>query len=239
MNIKSQTKNKQIVLLNIAIISVLFLIIGVFYFSRNTIFVKKGNTLLESGDYLGARIVYKKIFEKKPNDFSAHYGLGMSYCAEAIYKTDLALAIPDDWYLAIYHMSIAMNIRDMIDVRKVLSILHYNLGASYKKNDDYANAVIRLEQSIQYDPTLVKALNLLGSLYHEIGRMEDAKRCYIQTLEAQPDYAMAHFNLGAIAWAYSDFEEAVNSFQKAVDLSPYVGLFETWLEKAKIEAGNE
>lgn len=239
MHIKKNIKNKPFLLLTSVIFSVILLIILIYCFSLNTISIKKGNDLLEAGDYLGARIIYTKIFEKKPNNFSAHYGLGMSYCSEALYKTELALAVPDDWYLAIYHMTIAMNIRDIIEVRKVLAILHYNLGASYKKNEDYGNAMVRLEQAMQYDPTLIKAMNLLGAMYHEIGRLEDAERCYIQTIEVQPDYAMAHFNLGAIAWVYGDFEKASEYFQNAVDLSPYVSLFETWLEKAHTEIGNE
>ena len=68
--------------------------------------------LLENGDFLAARKVYDRLLDKQPGDFAAHFGLAMTWCAEAIYKTEIGLARPQDWYPAIYHMTVAEHTTD-------------------------------------------------------------------------------------------------------------------------------
>jgi tetratricopeptide (TPR) repeat protein len=201
--------------------------------------IKKANVLLEAGDFLGARKIYDKVVEKEPKNFSAHYGLGMSWCAETIYKTELGLAKPQDWYTAIYHMTIAMNLKKNDQVQKTLAILHFNLGTCYKKMDDPGAALKLMEQAVEYDPTLLKALNLLGAMYHERGNFEKAEYYYLKTIEVKPDYAMAHFNLGALAWANDDYTSSKAYFQRAVSLAPENAYFQNWLSKAQEQTGDQ
>jgi tetratricopeptide (TPR) repeat protein len=195
------------------------------------------NALLESGDYLSARPLYSRIVESKPRDYAAHYGLGMSYCAEAMHKTDLGLAAPDDWYPAIYQVTVAAHLDTSPEVRRTLAILHYNLGACYRKNDNPADAILRIAQSISYDSTLLKAYNLLGTLYYEQGDLDKAESCYRRTLIIKPDYAMAHFNLGALFWARGRYDDALVRFTDAAALDPENGYFQSWLSKARTRAG--
>jgi len=220
----------------VAAITALLFFVHYKYYSKNAI-LKQANLLLESGDYLGARKRYKRIINKDPENFSAHFGLGMSYCAETIFKTDLGMAKTEDWHPAIYHMTIAMNLNENDQVKQTLAILHFNLGTFFKKENNQDAAIESLKQAVAYDPTLLKALNLLGAMYHESGNLEDAEYYYKKTIELRPDYAMAHFNLGAIAWARKDFEAAVSYFQKAVSLAPENTYFQNWLAKAEKHAG--
>lgn len=194
--------------------------------------LKKGNALLESGDFLGARRVYEHIIEHEPESFAAHYGLGMSWCAETIYKTELGLAKPDDWFAAIYHMTIAMNIREDERVLKTLGILYFNLGTCFKKQNDIENAIKLMEQSLVYDPALLKALNLLGAMYHERNNFKIAEQYYLKAVAVQPQYALAYYNLGALAWVQKEYTRAASYFQQAVSLEPENGYFREWLTKA-------
>jgi tetratricopeptide (TPR) repeat protein len=194
-------------------------------------------TLLENGDYLAARKVYESVLEDKPRDFAAHFGLGMTWCAEAIYKTELGLARPADWYPAIYHMTVAGHLETNDQVRSTLAILHFNLGACYLKQGDRDQAMQRIRQAVAYDSTLLKANNLLGALYHEQGDFDNAERCYRRILQTNPDYAMAHFNLGALAWAKKDFRDAEKHFSDAVASDSGNAYFKTWLAKARTSAG--
>ncbi|MBN2037401.1 MAG: tetratricopeptide repeat protein [Chitinispirillaceae bacterium] len=199
--------------------------------------LSSAKALLESGDFLSARPIYEKIIKNRPADFAAHYGLGMSFCAEAIYKTDLGLAEPHDWYPAIYQITVAAHLDTSPEVRRTLAILHYNLGTCYRKNGDVENAVLRISQALSYDSTLLKAYNLLGTLYHEQGDLEKAESCYRRTLIIKPDYAMAHFNMGALCWARQKYGDALRHFTDATACEPENRYFQTWLAKARERAG--
>lgn len=188
--------------------------------------------LLESGDFLSARRLYVKALERDPTSPSAQYGLGMTYCAEAIYKAELGLGQPLDWYPAIYHVTIASNMDKSDDIRKTLAILHFNLGAGYRSSGDNSGAIARLEQALTYDSTLLKALNLLGAMYHEQGDLEKAESKYRRAVAVRPDYALAHFNRGAVAWVKGDFQTARDAFASAFSLDSTNSAFRLWYERA-------
>jgi tetratricopeptide (TPR) repeat protein len=181
--------------------------------------------LLESGDFLSARKLYEREVAARPGDFTAHYGLGMTWCAEAIYRTELGLAGPEDWYPAIYQMTVAGHLDTSEQVHRTLAILHFNLGACYKKEGAADEAMARIEQAVSYDSTLLKAFNMLGALYQERGDFDRAEACYRRVLIIKPEYSMAHFNLGALSWARREYATAEKYFQNAVALEPQNAYF--------------
>jgi tetratricopeptide (TPR) repeat protein len=199
--------------------------------------LERAGALLEGGDFLGAQRLYARVLERRPRDFAPHYGMAMAHCAEAINRTELGLAAPEDWYPAIYHMTVAAGIDSRPRALTTLAILHYNLGASYRRNGQTEEAIARLERAVDCDSTLLKATNLLGAMYHERGDLDKAARCYRRTLAAHPDYPLAHFNLGALAWARGDFAAARDRFERAAALSPGNGHFREWLDKARSRLG--
>ncbi len=206
---------------------------------RTSASLETANNLLEAGDFQSARELYKKLIEKEPYNFSAHYGLGMSWCGETIYKDELGLAKAEDWYPAIYHMTVAMNMKENKQVQETLAILHFNLGIRYKKENDYSNAIKIIKQAVHYNPKLLKALNVLGAMYHEQKDYTNAQYYYEQAVIVQPDYAMAHFNLGALAWAQEKYTRATEYFQQAALVNPQSSYFSNWLKKAKEKAGEQ
>jgi tetratricopeptide (TPR) repeat protein len=199
--------------------------------------LETAKALLEDGDFLAARSVYGRILDRQPKNFTAHFGLGMTWCAEAIYKTEIGLAGPSDWYPAIYNLTVAGHLGSDDQVSRTLAILHFNLGACYVKQGERGEAIQRISQALAYDSTLLKANNLLGALYHEQGDFDEAERCYRRILQIKPDYAMAHFNLGALAWAEKDYREAQTDFANAVALDSDNAYFKTWLAKAQASTG--
>jgi tetratricopeptide (TPR) repeat protein len=215
-----------------SVVAALFLLIGIFCSNDS---LDKANALLESGDFLSARRIYSRAIEHESSSYAAHYGMGMTFCAEALYKTKLGLVTANDWYQSIYQMTLAYNLSDNnnTEIRKTLAVLHYNLGAFYKKAGEKETALERLEQAVSYDSTLLKAYNLLGSLYYEKGDLRNAIRCYNRVLDIQPDYAMAHFNLGAAFYALDDDSAAAEHFGKAAKLEPDNSYFSEWYTKAR------
>jgi tetratricopeptide (TPR) repeat protein len=192
--------------------------------------------LLEGGDFLSARKIYSRLVEKQPDSYAARYGLGMSWCAEAIYKTEIGIAEPKDWYPAIYQMTVAAHLDTGKEVSRTLAILHYNLGASFKKAGVREEAVRSVRHAVSCDSTLLKAHNLLGALYQEQGDLDNADLSYRRALLLKPDYAPALFNRGALAWARGDYAAAEKCFQDAVTCEPQNASFSGWLEKARSAA---
>lgn len=235
------TKNRIVILVGFILIIALGVLstVGLIQWRVNTRTddLKKANTILETGDYLSARKIYEKVIAANPNNFLAHFGLGMSWCAEALFKTELGIEKPVDWYPALYHMTIAKGLHENDRVKKNLAIFYFNFGICYKKEGDIEAAIKFIEQAVIYDPELFKALNLLGAMYHEHGYLEEARYYYKKTIHLRPDYAMAYFNLGALAWAEKDFTQSVSYFQQAVSLDPENTYFNQWLKKAHKRKG--
>jgi tetratricopeptide (TPR) repeat protein len=210
--------------------------ISLFAIQCRTDNLQTAKTLLEGGDFLAARALYERMVETSPRDFASHYGLGMTWCAEAMYKTEIGLADPDDWYPAIYHMTIASHLDSLPSARNTLAILHFNLGTCYKKMGNNDDAILRIQQAVAYDSAFFKAWNLLGALYQEQNNPALAETCYRHAIILKPDYAMSHFNLGALSWARKEYAAAEKHFQDAVTLQPKNEYFESWLAKARAAA---
>jgi len=238
MNNRIQTnKSISIFFAASAVVILIITALVLLHYNSGSSSLKKANLLLEAGDFLGARKLYARIIDKDPKNFSAHFGLGMSYCAETIFNTELGTAKSPDWFPAIYHITIAMNIEENDQAKKTLAILYFNLGTSLNKEGNPDGAMGSIEQAVVYDSTLLKALNLLGAMYHERGNLDQAVQYYKKALAVKPDYAMAYFNLGACAWAKQEYDQSAGYFQQAVSLDPENPHFKTWLEKARTQAG--
>lgn len=201
--------------------------------------IEQANELLQAGDFLSARAICTEVLDRHPADFSAQYCMGMTYGAEAMHKTDLGLPCPDKWYKAIYHMTVAANLGQEREVERTLAILHFNLGSHFKKNGDIPAAIARLQQAVSYDSTLLKAVNLLGALYHQRNELNRARRCYRKVVEIDPEFASGHFNLGAVAWAQGDFAAATRHFGTAAELQPDNHHFRRWQHQAAARTGED
>jgi tetratricopeptide (TPR) repeat protein len=197
----------------------------------------KAHMLLESGDYLAARNLYEPLVKGNPRDFESRYGLGMSWSAEAMYKSEIGMGEPEDWYPALYHMTVATHLRPERQARNMLAIFQFNCALEFRNKGDKAQAIATLQQAIVSDSTLAKAHNLLGALYQEEGDFDRAEQAYRRLLALNPDYAIAHFNLGALAWSRGDFPAAEKDFGDALALEPDNTVYAEWLDKARSHLG--
>ncbi len=95
------------------------------------------------------------------------------------------------------------------------------LGAgTYIRNGVWADEVALWEDSVSKSPWNARAHNNLGLAYEGMGRMEEAKREYMEAIRIDPSYAEAHNNLGLIYEAEGRIEDAMREFKKAVELKP-------------------
>jgi len=129
--------------------------------------------LLDMGDST-AKTYYTKALRIRPNDESALFFLAMSY--QEIGKYDQALDVYNQ-------------INGLYPANKHA---FYNSGYIYMVEMlDFENAIQAFQSAIIIDPSFTNAVFNLGRCYEEIGRYDEARLQYKQTLELRINYALA------------------------------------------------
>ena len=76
------------------------------------------------------------------------------------------------------------------------------------------------QQILHADPNQPVALNLLGMVAYQVGKIDIAVELITKAINTKPDYAEAHFNLGNALQALERSDEAIVHFQKVIDIKP-------------------
>ncbi len=79
---------------------------------------------------------------------------------------------------------------------------HVNLAIIHSANENDKAAEDSITDALLLDPEYAPALNQLGMLLRRQGKFEDAEAAYLRAVEKQPDYALAHYNLGVLNELY-------------------------------------
>ena len=93
-----------------------------------------------------------------------------------------------------------------------------------------------LIQLVDIDPMFAGAYSNLGNAYKDMGRMEDAIKCFTTSIRLKPDFADAYANL---AGAYRDshrVDDAITCYRKALSSNcriVVVGASDTGLSAGK------
>lgn len=108
----------------------------------------------------------------------------------------------------------------------------------FQREGKLHKAESRYRYVLDIDPKNALCNNLMGMLCRQMQRYGDAVK-YIQTaIEATPDDARAHANLGQALLMKGDFADSVKSFQDALALSPNLESARVGLQRAKLELDN-
>lgn len=94
-----------------------------------------------------------------------------------------------------------------------LAIIHANNG-----EDDAAEG--RITDALILDPKHAPTLNQLGMLLRRQGKFSEAEAAYLRALDARPDYAIAHYNLGVLYELYLQrLDQALLHFEQYQSLN--------------------
>ncbi len=112
--------------------------------------------------------------------------------------------------------------------------IFYNLGTAYQANGDLNNAQIQYQKAIDLDKTneaYINAIKTLKTSFADpliqsainkqsandlVGAIAD----YVKALEYTPDDAQIHFNLATAYQTNKQINEAIQSYQKAIQIDP-------------------
>ena len=193
---------------------------------------KQGALLLKKNKYSEAEATYEKLLAIDSNDWLALEGRGKVYFglskfseAEKIFLNVLSVK-PDQWQS------------------------HEYLGLIYSRKKNYTQAINRFKTALAYQPRNTRVSNNLAVTYYINGNFDEAVRLYqllLKTSNNQKIYnnlALAYFQLGlydealdsfrngtdteAVAYnnmgyehlTHRNYKEAVQAFEKAIELYP-------------------
>jgi len=110
--------------------------------------------------------------------------------------------------------------RSALELDPTNAKIHCNLGFLYWGKGDNDEAIKEYELAIGYDKTYDIAYNNLGVIYlDDLGRIQTAIELFTQSIEYNPNYALAHFNLARAITIKGDKIEAAKLYQLAQDIN--------------------
>ena len=166
-----------------------------------------GYVYQESKEDLNAAISsYQSAYLLTPEDIDIYINLGSAFYDKEDYNNALAVY------------------RNALDLDPENARIHCNLGFLYWGKGDIDVAIKEYELAIQYDPTYDIAYNNLGVIYlDDLGRVQKAMELFKKSVECNPNYALAHFNLARCVSITGDKIEAAKLYQIAQDINKVTG----------------
>ena len=79
-------------------------------------------------------------------------------------------------------------------------------------NGKFQNAISAIKGLNNEYPNVPLLFNILGACYKSLGQFDGALKMFKTAIKIKPDYAEAHFNIGAIFQEYDKHDEAINSY---------------------------
>lgn len=96
-----------------------------------------------------------------------------------------------------------------------------NLGIVHQKTGNLAEAEKVLKAATQRGEPNAAAFNQLGIVYRKLGRFKEADQAYTQALSIDPNYALAHLNLGVLCDMYlGDAQRALTAYEAYLQRAP-------------------
>ena len=158
---------------------------------------------------------YEKAVVLRPHYAEAQVGLGDARAAKG------------DNEGAIAHYQKALSL-DPLNAR-----VHFALGKIYYTEKGlYYEAVNSYKKAVDLDPYFLDARMGLGEIYEEKGLYKDAIAEYRKVIETDAKHAGARYNL-ALAYEKVDPKEAINQWERYIDLASQVATEKEWVDVAR------
>jgi tetratricopeptide (TPR) repeat protein len=164
-----------------------------------------GNVYLEAGRDDDAIQHYRKALVRAPGFSSAEAGLANAYLA----KGDLDRAI--------FHYNQALSEGSAEDMA-----IYGNLGMALEHKGLFDEAIERYERALEIDSTFVVARLGLAASYSQKQDYDQAIKEYQQLIRENKDTVRArvYFNLGVAQYQKGLYQDALGSYEKALDMEP-------------------
>ncbi len=84
-------------------------------------------------------------------------------------------------------------------------------GLNNYKNKYFTEAISSFSNYLNYKPDDFEIQNLLGVSFTNLGKLTEAKECFIKSLQYNKEFKNANFNLGLVEFALKEFKQAASN----------------------------
>ena len=105
----------------------------------------------------------------------------------------------------------------------------------YQRSGNVYRAQAGYRYVLDIDPDNVLCNNLMGMLYRQLRRYDEAVPYIEKAIALEPRDAKAHSNLGQALLMQGKFAESMTSFQNALSLDPNLETAQVGLQRAQLE----
>ena len=111
---------------------------------------------------------------------------------------------------------------------------YVNLAIIHLDDDDEEAARAAIDAALLIDPDYAPALNQHGLLLRRNGMFLEAEAAYLKAVTAEPQYALAHYNLGVLYELYLQrLDDALRHFERYQALYGEDRQVEKWITDLK------
>jgi tetratricopeptide (TPR) repeat protein len=115
--------------------------------------------------------------------------------------------------------------RNAIQIDDKLAAAHWGLARAYEGLQRSQEAFDELRRTVELDPTNLEARIKLGTIYLMASRgnaehMAEAERLAKETLDKDPNHVEGHILMGSVRFSQNKPEEALASFNRAIEIDP-------------------
>jgi hypothetical protein len=146
---------------------------------------------------------FKKALELFPDNYKTTNDLGTVY-----------LFIGKEYDSAVYFLQKA------IQLDSTLQPAWVNLGMAYREMKEFDKAISCYEHILQANPNQIKAIFALANVYNDMGDFNRAVGMNEDMMKRYPNLEMPYVNIGNYYMLRQDTINAVNYWEKAVNIRP-------------------
>lgn len=191
--------------------------------------------LLSQGRYSDAEGMFREILVNNPTDLQATIGLGTALAKQ--FKLDGANDLFDRVLATDPNNGLAYAGKATVILNRLQSssgTIRENRDSYLKQAEDYANRACRLA------PAQGEAHFVLGQVYKEEGRTDEASSEFGNAVNLDPQHSYAYSALGGVKLDQNSLAEATENFKRAIDLNSgnstaHYGLGATFLKLGQVD----
>jgi tetratricopeptide (TPR) repeat protein len=109
------------------------------------------------------------------------------------------------------------------------------LGETLEKEGKLDEAFAAFQRAIALNPNYSWSYHNLGKVLQKQGKLDEAANAYRRAIELNPNFHWSHYNLGEVLEKQGKLEEAIAAFRVAIELYPKLSLYESKLEKLRLQ----
>lgn len=114
----------------------------------------------------------------------------------------------------------------------------HGLGLALSLSGNLDEAIVQLKECLKINPSFSEASNLLGSIYSDAGKYEEAIECFKTVIQdkSYPEPQFAYFNLGKVKRLQGRPDEAIAAYTVTTQIDPkffraYIAMGEIYKER--------